>query len=259
MQMNGCRNRFGASRHCVDCGISDVNYAIKGCGAIPTGQLADLVYASVDLETTGIDAEECQILQFGMLLDDLKNHVNMLPRLEVLVLDRKHTYGGDAFALHLNSTLFEQIADIEACIAEKRQPPDIHFCYRDELPRIVAQFLMMYGWNGHDKITFAGKNFAGFDKPFLENIDFFKTIPMSHRTLDVGSMYWEPSDGRKVPDTKECLKRAGLPPFVAHTALDDAMNVVHLIRHKHGIGGRIINVTAETPVCATQATSVEKG
>ena len=79
-------------------------------------------------------------------------------------------------------------------------------------------------------VTAAGKNFAGFDKPFLLKLPrFTDLIRLHHRSLDPGSM-WVRSDDNKVPSTKECMRRADIPDAVAHTAIEDAIMVCRLIR-----------------------------
>ena len=37
-------------------------------------------------------------------------------------------------------------------------------------------------------------------------------------------------DDEKLPDSKTCYERAGMDPKVAHTALEDALAVVQLVR-----------------------------
>ena len=39
-----------------------------------------------------------------------------------------------------------------------------------------------------------------------------------------------PADPPKLPDSKTCYERAGMNPKVAHTALEDALAVVQLVR-----------------------------
>lgn len=210
-------------------------------------QLTHLKYASVDLETTGLDPEDSQILQFGITLDDLKSPVENLPQLEVVVLARDGLYCGGSFALNMNRNIMEMIADIESALEDGTTVITRDYCYADELPDVVSQFLHFHGWTG-DKVTFAGKNFSNFDKAFLEKINFFKTIPMSHRVIDVGSMYWEPAiDGGELPNMKTCLGRAGLRSVVNHTALADSLDVVNLIRAKHKVG-RVIYASAESKI-----------
>ena len=79
-------------------------------------------------------------------------------------------------------------------------------------------------------LTPAGKNFASFDRQFLKRLpDFEGMVRLHHRTLDPAMLFWQPGD-EKLPDSKTCYERAGMNGKVAHTALEDAMAVVWLLR-----------------------------
>ena len=54
-------------------------------------------------------------------------------------------------------------------------------------------------------------------------------VKLHHRTLDPAVLFWEAND-EKLPDSKTCYERAGLDGKVAHTAVEDALAVVRLIR-----------------------------
>ena len=70
-----------------------------------------------------------------------------------------------------------------------------------------------------------------FDMRFLERIKGWEdTIAVAHRVVDSGTLFFDPRFDKKIPDTRECLKRAGLDVTVAHTAVEDARNVVSLLR-----------------------------
>lgn len=178
------------------------------------------VYLSVDLETTGLKFGH--IIQFGIVLDNLVSPLDMLPRLELLVKPPKMEFYGEAYALWMNHAIIEKIAKGEKATADV----DLGITIKDWLRQIGFE---------RKSYLFAGKNFATFDLKFLEAIKFFDYVPMKHRTLDPGSMYWKPSDGDTPPDTNECYRRAGLPTGVAHTAVEDALKVTELIRRRHEI------------------------
>lgn len=87
-----------------------------------------------------------------------------------------------------------------------------------------------------DSITPAGKNFGAFDLQFLKALPIAteagEKLPFKHRALDPGSLYYMPGD-EMLPDLKECKKRAGLSDTdVSHTALDDARDVIRILRKK---------------------------
>ena len=90
-----------------------------------------------------------------------------------------------------------------------------------------------YGFHATDEkgLLAAGKNFASFDLQFLNQLPGFrKFIRFKHRFLDPAMLWWDPDLDDGPPDTKTCMERAGLAGEVAHTAIEDALVVVKLIR-----------------------------
>jgi hypothetical protein len=76
----------------------------------------------------------------------------------------------------------------------------------------------------------AGKNFASFDMPFLYRVpDFREQVRFRHRVIDPTILFWLPDD-EKLPGSKACYERADMDNVVSHTALEDALAVVRLIR-----------------------------
>ena len=66
-------------------------------------------YVSIDVETTGLNPETCQILQFAAVVETVGSAqpVTDLPTFSCVVLSP--TYGGDPYALHLNSGILKQM------------------------------------------------------------------------------------------------------------------------------------------------------
>ena len=94
----------------------------------------------------------------------------------------------------------------------------------------MAAWLGRCGWDTSKAVTPAGKNFASFDRQFLKRLpEFQNKVRLHHRTLDPAMLFWLAADER-LPDSKTCYERAGMDPKVAHTALEDALAVVQLIR-----------------------------
>jgi oligoribonuclease len=183
---------------------------------------------SIDIETTGLDHSYCQTIEFGAVIDDLSDPkpYSELPQFHCYI-DREGKYQGEPYALAMHAEIFRRIA--------KREEPYL-YVKPFHLERKFSEFLVANGAvpNGHSltEINVVGKNFAKFDLRFLENDNFDKSMAfrMCHRNLDPGSLYFDPKVDRKPPDSKTCMKRAGLDGEVAHTALEDAMMVVKLIR-----------------------------
>lgn len=95
----------------------------------------------------------------------------------------------------------------------------------------------MNGYDGSQKITVSGKNFNGLDRNFLKFSSLFDEVRIHHRVVDPATLYWKPFEDTELPSLAECLKRAGLSveDDVKYNAVDDAKDVIRLIRHHYGV------------------------
>jgi len=178
----------------------------------------NLRYVSIDIETTGLDPETCQILEIGAVWDDWTKPIHELPVYHRLVAHEE--YRGNAYALALNAALLKRLSG-------EREP---WFLDPDQVADDFATWLKVCGWDGQTALTPAGKNFASFDRQFLRRLPRFEqVVKLHHRTLDPAVLFWRPED-EKLPDSKTCYERAGLDNKVAHTAVEDALAVVRLVR-----------------------------
>jgi oligoribonuclease len=177
-------------------------------------------YISIDIETTGLDPDTCQTLEIGAVAEDWVTPIDRLPRFRrVLLYDR---IIGNPFALALNASLLKQIA-----AAPK---DDSIFCKPDELGQQFAEWINSCGLDPLH-LQPAGKNFASFDAQFMKRLpNFYEHVQFRHRTLDPAILFWRPAEDEKLPDTKTCMERANIPGEVAHTAVEDALVVVKMIR-----------------------------
>ena len=176
-------------------------------------------YISIDLETTGLNPDTCQIIEFAAIIDDCVSLPSSLPSFHCYLPD--DYYCGEPYALSMHPTIFRRIAT-------KEKP----YQYVP-LKRLASEFAKFLDKNGlRQPITAAGKNFASFDLRFLRRVpNWEKMIDIRHRILDPAPFFWIPVlDGERLPNLALCLERAGIHKEVAHNALDDAMDVVHLIR-----------------------------
>ncbi len=176
-------------------------------------------YLSIDIETTGLGPDACQILEIGGVYDDWTRPIRDLPRFHCYVVHQQIV--GQPFALAMNAAILRRLAD--------PQKGD-DFLRPGEVADAMAAWLGRCGWDLSTGITPAGKNFASFDRQFLKRLpDFERKVRLHHRTLDPAMLFWLPGD-EKLPDSKTCYERAYMDPKVAHTALEDALAVVQLIR-----------------------------
>ena len=202
---------------CAGCGWSGHYWRAAKEPSLPTPP-PNLRYVSIDIETTGLDPETCQILEIGAVWDDWTRPINELPKYHRLVVHEE--YRGSAFALALNANLLKHLSG-------QREP---WFLDPDQVADDFAAWLKGCGWDGQAGLTPAGKNFASFDRQFLRRLPRFEqVVKLHHRTLDPAVLFLRPEDD-KLPDSKTCYERAGLDNKVAHTAVEDALAVVRLVR-----------------------------
>jgi oligoribonuclease len=192
-------------------------------------------YVSIDIQTTGLNHKICDILQFAAVIDDIENPIptDDLPKLVVYFL--KDSYTGTPYALSMHSEIFKKIDKAQREEIEENELGE-KFMDIQELPDVFHNFLSKNGFKTDSKnrihITVAGKNVSSFDVPFLNNkIKDWNGVVMRHRAIDPAILYYKLGDD-SLPDTKLCMARAGLSGEVAHTALEDAIVVVKLIRRK---------------------------
>jgi oligoribonuclease len=182
------------------------------------------------LETCGLDPETCDILEFGAVLDDLKNQrpIKMLPTFHCYFA--QPAYKGEPYALSMHGKIFERIASKEK---------GYDYYAPTKFGMTFKRFLMQNGYEcERDIITInvAGKNFGAFDLQFLNRqTDLRKHVKISHKFLDPAILFVDRDDNR-LPGLSDCKKRAGMSEHVAHTAVADAMDVVQLIRE--GLSGK---------------------
>ena len=179
-------------------------------------------YVSIDIETTGLNPENCQVLEIGAVIDDGTTPIEDCPTFHCYV-----DHGlilGEPFAVSMHATILRRIATHEGGYTYL-QPWEVATRFHD--------FLKKHGLDPeNEKIVVAGKNYASFDARFLRKLtNWDKHVRVHHRILDPAGLYWQPeTDGMDLPDTKTCMERASISDEVAHTAVEDARTVAHLIR-----------------------------
>lgn len=177
-----------------------------------------LKYASIDIETTGLDPHRNQVLEVAVVVEtDWATPIDDLPFLRLAI--RHDEVIATWAALEMNARLFRDEVD------DVRYPPDaathhLLLFLRDQFGPDIGRGC---------RVTAAGKNFATFDKLFLEQIPEWPRGVFRHRVLDPVTL-WADRDDDVPPDMETCLDRANLKRTAAHTALGDARDVVRLIR-----------------------------
>jgi oligoribonuclease (3'-5' exoribonuclease) len=186
-------------------------------------------YVSIDIETLGLDPDVCDVIEFGAVIEDLEDikPIDTLPTCHCYVTMPNDVYRGNIHAMkvHAKGDMFEKISS---------RTPGYNYVPHDMLGEFFFNWLvaqgMTKGWP--DKIIVGGKNFMGFDMRFLRRLPNFEDwVKFHHRAIDPAPMYMR-ADDKDVPSLQTCLERAGIQKSVSHTAVEDAIDVIRLIRHK---------------------------
>jgi len=193
-------------------------------------------YASIDIETSGLDPKNHDILEFAAVLDDLKNP---LPIKDLPVfhyhLNKKEPYCVDPKAIKIHSR------NILLDISNKVENNSPYICYPEELFTRLSNFLFVNGYNDDNEkiyLNVAGKNFATFDLMFLQEKiqkNDWSNISFRSRVIDPAILYFDHLKDNHLPNMETCLDRASIKEKVTHNAVDDAIQVIKLIRRKYKI------------------------
>jgi len=188
--------------------------------------ILNTMIVACDIETTGLDPDNNQILELGAAIWDISKPLNLetIPQINYVV---KHdVYIGSPFALQLNQRIFKVLA-FDNGSDEYQEIYNI--ISSDWLMASFKEWLSDHGVDTTKHIVFAGKNFGAFDLQFIKKLNY-DLLKISHRFIDPGNLYWCPAiDGSKLPDLNTCLKRAGVNRHITHKAVDDAKDVLTVI------------------------------
>jgi oligoribonuclease len=211
-------------------------------------------YVSIDIETTGINREKCQVLSIGAVIEDTNNPLPIkdLPKFHAAIIGREGLYG-EPFALNMNKDLIETIVRYQTANSDEERL-DIETITRTKFFKEENIVIEFYNWlaqngmiDGVTEFTFnkglptkkvylnvAGKNFATFDKVFLEQLPRWKQlIDCRNRILDPAILFVDWNEDEALPGLGLCKERAGVNGVVTHNALEDAIDVVEVLRTKY--------------------------
>ena len=220
-----------------------------------------MIYISIDIETTGLDSEKNKVISVAAIIEDTEKKLSFeeCPKFNVAVLQNELI--GSARAITINKELISEIADYQDANDETRKlidsESDYKFIREDDVAKEFYWFLEQYGFggpifdnsggygiikdgkiksmiNGATKpitINVAGKNFATFDKLFLEQLPWWKKlIKIRQRVLDPAILVVDWKNDTSLPNLKQCKERTGIEGIVTHNALEDAWDVIEVMR-----------------------------
>jgi DNA polymerase III epsilon subunit-like protein len=219
-------------------------------------------YVSIDIETTGLDPDNDQVLSIGAVIEDTENSgfFEEVPKFHGVI--KRNSIKGGLYAINLNRDLLETLNQYMTAKDQYEkdyisQKTGMKFYDEEE---IVEEFYYWLAANGmvdlskaigHGYVTTstgkmipaitrgtqavyinaAGKNFGTFDKLFLERLPRWKQlIKVRQRIIDPSILYVDWTNDESLPSMSECKVRAGLDGHVSHNALEDAWDVVMLMR-----------------------------
>lgn len=194
-------------------------------------------YISLDIETTGIDPEQHEILSIGAVIEDTNNKVPLeeLPKFYAIIPHKNIT--GNIKALDMNRELISIINEYNDCdfrdIKELEDKYKAKFYSKENIVEAFSKFCFKNDIVcSHYNITFAGKNFGTFDKLFLEKLPHWKErIHTAKQIIDPAILYTDWKKDNYLPSLSLCKIRLGIEGIVTHNALDDALDVVKILRN----------------------------
>lgn len=225
-------------------------------------------YISIDVETTGLEKDRYQILSIGAILEDTEKKLSFeeIPKFHAAILHNEIT--GSPYALSMNSKIIEAISQYQSAQDQDEkndlvQMTGMQFYHEDQVvegfyrwlydndmvefdDRIMnGQIQMVRLENGKSypmltskikpvTINVAGKNFASFDKHFLERLPRWQqVIRIRQRIIDPSVIFTNWNDDKALPSLFECKQRAKIDGIVTHNALEDAWDVIQLLRTQY--------------------------
>lgn len=199
-------------------------------------------YFSIDIETTGIDKDQGVIIQFAAIYENTNNILpyEKIPKFQRL-LEHKVYYGG-AYAINMHTKLWAKLAGLERLdYAKVKEYKEEHSITTPD--SLVNEFTTFVKQCNPDLIKFskpniqvAGKNAALFDIPWLMHHipEWKEKVRIKQRVLDPAILFTNFKDDPSLPNLEQCKERAKLSDtHVSHDALDDAWDVIQILRTKY--------------------------
>lgn len=203
-----------------------------------------MVYVSVDIETTGLDSEKNSVLSIGAIIEDTSKKLpfDEIPKFNAII--SQHDIFGSPRAILMNKDIIEMISIyIEGSEEDKEYliKNSGYSFYSKEQVIIEFYLFLQKHINNIDSgdamnekqitINVAGKNFSGFDKLFLQKLPRWKQlIKTRQRVIDPAPLYCNWLVDETLPSLSLCKERAEIKGIVTHDAIEDAWDVIELLR-----------------------------
>lgn len=226
-----------------------------------------MIYISIDTETTGLNPENCQLLSIGAIVEDTTKKLpfDQIPKFHCAILrGERDILQGELYALNMNRDLIQKIS-YYASAADQDEKNDLvqmtgmQFLREEDVVKAFFHFLIDAGAitpepdhsrtveiiNGKSypslaskmkpfHLNVAGKNFHSGDQTYLERLPRWKQVfRIRHRHLDPSVLFADWANDTSLPTLGKCKERAKIEGIVTHDALDDAWDVVQLLRTQY--------------------------
>ena len=226
-----------------------------------------MIYVSIDTETTGLNPETCQLMSIGAIVEDTEKKLSFdqIPKFHCAILrGERDILQGELFALNMNKDLIERITQYSIAKTQDErdgivQKTGMIFLKEEEVARSFFHFLIDSGvitpeWdftktveiiNGKTypalttkmksfHLNVAGKNFHSGDQTYIERLPRWKQIfRIRHRHIDPSVLFVDWKNDESIPGLGKCKERAKVDGIVTHDALEDAWDVVQLLRTQY--------------------------
>jgi hypothetical protein len=218
-----------------------------------------MVYCSIDIETSGLDHEKHKTLSIGAIIEDTEKKLpyEECPKFNAIILQNEIV--GSPRAITMNKQIISMIGDYLEGDDDVKQKFNTHTDYsfykEDEVVKEFYWWLEKNGYyqgnngggyvelkdgymrpiiNSNTKpitLNVAGKNFGTFDKLFLQELPWWqKLIRTRQRVLDPSILMVDWKKDTSLPNLTTCKERAGIEGVVTHNALEDAWDVIEVLR-----------------------------
>lgn len=220
-----------------------------------------MIYVSIDIETSGLDHEKHKTLSIGAIIEDTEKKLPFeeCPKFNAIVLQNEIV--GSPRAITMNSEIINYMGrylegnnDVRE---ECKKVTMYEYFQQDEVVKEFYYWLDENGLghglvnnsggyveikngkhrpamnNGTKPITLnvAGKNFGTFDKLFLQQLPWWqKLIKTRQRVLDPAILCVDWKSDESLPNLTTCKERMGVEGIVTHNALEDAWDVIEILR-----------------------------
>ena len=220
-----------------------------------------MIYVSIDIETSGLDHEKNCVLSIGAIIEDTEKKLPFeeCPKFNSIILQREIV--GSPRAITMNKDIIGMIGEYLEGDDETRQNLQTHSDYTFyEKEDVIKEFYWWLDENGFGHglinnsggyaefkngkhrpamnnatkpitLNVAGKNFGTFDKLFLQQLPWWqKLIRTRQRVLDPAILCVDWKNDKSLPSLTQCKERKNIEGIVTHNALEDAWDVIQILR-----------------------------